>query len=172
MILNTRPDKSKMKAIKRLYKVSFPRNERKPFVMIERCRNRNNADIISIESDSGRFLGLAVTLMNDEYVLLDYFAVSENIRSKGIGTEAIKLIKERYKGRKFFLEAENGDDNIKVRRRDFYIRNGLTPMDYKVSLFGVPMVILTDDARLTFEEYRSLYLNVLGKYTDRFIKKI
>lgn len=172
MILNTKPDKSKIKAIKRLYKTSFPRNERKPFLMIKQCRNKNNADIISIESDNGRFLGLAVTLMNDDYVLLDYFAVADNMRSKGIGTEAIRLLKERYKGRKFFLEAESGDDDLKSRRRNFYSRNGLSPSEYKVSLFGVPMVIFSDNTKITFEEYKSLYLDVLGKYTDSFVKKI
>ena len=59
---------------------------------------------------------------------LAYFAVGSEMRSKGIGSEALSLLIESNKEYQIIVEYENpsNDDpvDINLRRRDFYLRNG------------------------------------------------
>ena len=58
--------------------------------------------------------------------------------------------------------AENAGDRI--RRKAFYLRNGMTPTGLLVNLFGVEMEVLTCGRELTFEEYHSIYEAILPKF--------
>ncbi len=53
-----RADKNQIKHIKRLYKFSFPRGERKPFWLIRKKQREGLAEILAICDDG--FLGLAI----------------------------------------------------------------------------------------------------------------
>ena len=44
----------------------------------------------------------------------------------------------------------------RLRRKSFYLRNGMRPMDFCVDLFGVEMEILVCGESVTFEEYYSV----------------
>ena len=59
---------------------------------------------------------------------LAYFAVSSELRSKGIGSEALTLLIKNNKDNQMVVEYENpsnkDSDDIKGRRRNFYLRNG------------------------------------------------
>ena len=59
---------------------------------------------------------------------LAYFAVNADLRSKGIGSEALSLLIKNNKYYQMFVEYENPStddpEDINMRRRDFYIRNG------------------------------------------------
>lgn len=44
----------------------------------------------------------------------------------------------------------------RLRRKSFYLRNGMRPMDFCVDLFGVEMEILVHGESVTFEEYYSI----------------
>lgn len=50
---------------------------------------------------------------------------------------------------------------LRLRRKDFYLRNGMQPMDFLVNLFGVEMEIMTYDCTVTFEEYYSILEHLL-----------
>ena len=49
-------------------------------------------EILSIENDTGDFLGLAITILYNGIVLLDYFAVDDSQRDGGIGSAALHLL--------------------------------------------------------------------------------
>ena len=51
----------------------------------------------------------------------------------------------------------------RLRRKAFYLRNGMVPMDFLVELFGVEMEVLTFGSALTFEQYHAIYKEVLPK---------
>lgn len=159
----------------RLYRRAFPKYERKPFFMILRTRARGNADVWVI--GKGRsFAGLAITMQNGELVLLDYFAVSEAQRGTGIGGEALRLLRQAYRGKRLFLEIESTQteaENLpeRLRRKQFYLRNGLTEMHTLVELFGVEMELLGFDCTLTFAEYSELYSRVIGAWTLPHVRK-
>lgn len=151
----------------RLYRSAFPRNERKPVGMILSMCKAGTAEVLSIV-DGGRFCGLAITVLYKDMVLLDYFAVKSSSRGQGLGSKAIKIIGERYSDKRLFLEIESPDDSApnnseRVRRKAFYLRNGLAETGVFVKLFGVNMELLTFDCGISFEDYHSLYRFALGK---------
>lgn len=160
--------------IRRLYRAAFPANERKPFNLILRKRFEGSAEIMAIENGS-EFIGLAITVLHKDLVLLDYFAISEEKRGSGAGTEALALIKLKYEGKRLFLEIETtlgsfADMADRQRRKAFYQKNGLAIQPYMVKLFGVDMEIMTASGEVSFEDYHSLYTSVFGKKAARNVR--
>ena len=88
-------------ALRRLYLDAFPRAERKPFRLLCRQARRGRMELLTLHGEAGEPLGLAVTMLHESLVLLDYFAVAPAARGGGIGGEALGLLRERYAGRRF-----------------------------------------------------------------------
>lgn len=161
--------KEQLKRVRTLYESAFPRSEKKPFGMILRGRKKGNYEIFALENQDGEFQGLAITMLYRELVLLDYFAIEPGCRGGGAGSLALKALQQRYRGKKFVLEIEstrgleedheNGKDSPqsqRLRRKAFYLRNGMRPMDFLVNLFGVEMELMTYECNVTFEEYHAI----------------
>ena len=160
--------------LKRLYKEAFPRCERKPFSIIQAMAKRGKTDLWCFEDDGG-FAGLCATINGDDNVLIDYLAVAKRRRGTGCGSKMLALLLKHYEDRGVFLEIEQLDpeaDNSteRVRRRDFYLRAGLVPMNTYAKLFGVDMELLGVNCQLTFDEYREFYLTNYGKFAYDNIK--
>lgn len=175
MRLTQNCDEKQTAAIEALYVEAFPKDERKPFQLIlEKCRE-GAAELLAIEDEMGSFMGMAVTVLYQDLVLLDYFAIAAGQRGNGIGTEIFKLLRKKYEGKRFFLEIERTDveaENIvqRKKRKEFYLRNGMKETGLLVWLFGVEMEVLTDSCRISYEEYYGLYKGVFG--TERMGKNI
>lgn len=162
-------EKRQMSQIKKLYKRAFPRNEKKPFFIIKQKQKTGSVEILSL--DDGEFAGLCITMLNDDVVLLDYFAIEEGVRGKGYGGKTLTKLRERYKGKKLFLEIEQPDEAAdnneeRVRRKQFYLRNGFLEAGIYVRLFGVDMELLCYDCELNFQEYFNLYRSIYGNFID------
>lgn len=152
--------------IEKLYLEAFPKAERKPFAMIKKLCKKGKSEMLCLESDNGDFLGLAITVLYEDLVLLDYFAISPEGRGKGTGSEALQLLKEKYTNKRFFLEIESTLDTQncpeeRIRRKNFYLRGGMSVMPFEVDLFGVTMEILTNSCTVTYEDYHGLYRSIL-----------
>lgn len=149
----------------RLYLTAFPKCERKPvWLILSMCR-KGTAEVLSI--DDGRFLGLVITVLQGDKVLLDYFAVKSCERGGGIGSRALELIRQRYTDKRLLLEIETPDplaenNADRLRRKSFYLRNGLSDTGIRVSLFGVAMELLTFGQDISFEEYLDIYRLAVG----------
>lgn len=170
-------DKEQLKKVRSLYEEAFPKSEKKPFGMILRGRKKGNYEILALENEEGAFQGLAITMRYGELVLLDYFAISPECRGTGVGSGALQALQRRYAGKKFLLEIEStlglgeggggkkavpdAEAALRLRRKEFYLRNGMQPMDFLVDLFGVEMEILTYGCVVTFEEYHSILEHIL-----------
>lgn len=159
------------KAIKSLYNKSFPRVERKSLSLIKKKEKQGLAKIIEVQCD-GAFCGLIITATHNDVMLIDYFAISEEMRNKQIGSNSLNKFLETYKNKyRIFLEIElanDGDIQKKARKR-FYLRNGLKESGVEVTLFGVPMELLYCTDPVTFDQYHALYENVFG---SKFAQKV
>ena len=82
-----------MTFIRKLYKEAFPKEERKPFVLIQKIRSEGKGEILALEDD-GVFCGLAITFFNKDVVLIDYFAISAENRGQGLGSKAFNMLKK------------------------------------------------------------------------------
>lgn len=163
------------RAVKALYKSTFPLNERKPFSVILKKQKTGQMELLAITDDAEEFCGLVITILYRDLVLLDYFAVCPSRRGRNIGTTTLSLIRKRYPDRRLILEIEDPDapcDNReeRLRRRAFYLRNGMEIMPFRVDLFGVEMLILTAGGAVSFDEYHALFPAVFSDFIARFVK--
>ena len=165
-------DEKRLKIIEELYLRAFPLAERKPFQMMVKKQSEGTMEILSIEEENS-FLGLAIFAYDKDIALLDYFAISDELRGQGVGSRAIKALQKIYSGKRFVLEIETTkkpykDLEMRQHRKAFYLRNGLHTMDFDVNLFGVEMEILSNADHLNYEEYLDVYKNACGlKYADK-----
>lgn len=146
--------------IRLLYRRAFPRYERKPFAIIRRMQKEGRTDLWLADQD-GHFVGLAATINGKKEILLDYLAVHEKHRSLGVGSTILQALLTLYEGRGLFVEIEAADrddpDGSKLRRKQFYLRNGLADMHVVAILFGVRMELLGRGCTLDFDGYREFY---------------
>lgn len=160
---------TQLERVKDLYEIAFPASEKKPFSMILEKREEGLAEILSIEDENKQFCGLLITALYKDLVLIDYFAIDEESRGSGIGSEALKIFCNRYGNKRIFLEIESTvsdkeeDHDIKIRRKHFYQRNGFRCMPYLVLLFGVEMEIMTYNGKVSYDEYHELLDKVYGE---------
>lgn len=163
--------KRQIECIQKLYQKAFPKEERKPFELILQKRKEGFTEILALEDTKGNFYGLGITILCKDIVLLDYFAVADEKRGAGIGSEALRLMQERCRGKRFILEIENTEteaENLaqRIRRKDFYVRNGMRSMGYLVELAGVGMEVMGYNTSLDYGEYQEIYETV---YPDRLL---
>ncbi|RRD41070.1 GNAT family N-acetyltransferase [Leptotrichia sp. OH3620_COT-345] len=160
----------------RLYLKAFPKSERKPFPFILLRQWKGTTEVLVIKNNNGDFLGMAISVIHSNLVLLAYFAISDNQRGEGIGSKAFQMLKERYKEKKFFLEIENTgvseapNINQRIKRKDFYLKNGMIELPFIIDFFGTEMEIMINNLPLTFNEYHSIYKKEFGNYISRKVK--
>ena len=65
--------------------------------------------------------------------------------------------------------AENYEE--RKRRKQFYLSNGMTPMNVFVDLFGVDMELLGFDCSLTFNEYHDFYRDNYNAWAADHVKE-
>ena len=156
-----------------LYHQAFPRAERKPFFVILQSWRKGKMDIWCLRRQ-GRFVGLAITINGEPLTLIDYLAVAKKHRGAGIGTAALAALREKYTGKALFLEIESVYESApnqaeRQRRKQFYLRCGLTPMQVMVTLFGVKMELLGFDCKITYDQYLAFYRENLGAWAAKHI---
>ena len=164
------------KWIKRTYLESFPKSERKPFGLMKLKEKQGVMEILEI-LEKGRPVGLAITVLYQDMVLLDYFAIHRSCRGKNYGSQALQMLKEWYQGRRLILEIELPDENAsnreeRIRRKQFYLKNGMVETGLRVCVFQVPMEVLTDGAHITYDEYHGIYRETIGTVFARKVTSL
>lgn len=152
----------------RLYRAAFPRAERKPVLQLLRARQRAKAELLGIFDDANILCGIAILLKNDTHALLDYFAVMPKSRGEGIGSRALALLRDHCGDRRFLLEIEQCDipcenKEQRLRRRRFYLRNGMQPSGMLVLQNGVRLEVLCCGGDTSFAQYHTLIREGYGQ---------
>lgn len=154
-------------AVKDLYYRAFPQEERLPFFIIRIFEIFNKVEIIDIIDDS-KFVGFMVVLSDENIVFLQYFAVDESLRGKGIGSIALDLLKDRYKHKTIILDIEKPNPCVKnnkqrISRKNFYLKNGYVTEDFIVKNYGVTYEIMSTNGRISLNQYKKLIEKTYGK---------
>ncbi len=157
----------RIRTVRHIYNRSFPRAERRPFDVNLHLMRRGVLELLTDDATPPACMICAAPWR--DLVLIDYLAVDEAARGRGIGAEALRAILARYAGRRVFLEIERPEpddppDSLRRRRKGFYLRAGFSDTGLESALFGVPMQLLSHDCALSFEEYVGLYRAVYGKW--------
>lgn len=162
-------------SIYKLYRKAFPRYERKPFSLIYSMYKKKKTDVWYFEKD-GLFAGFAVTINSTKAILIDYLAIAADKRGLGIGSDILKQLQTHYAPIGIFVEIESvfcDVENLKERqrRKQFYLNNGMLPMEVMVVLFGVEMELLGLGCKLNFQEYFSIYYENFGEIAAKNVKE-
>lgn len=172
--LKTNLSKTELKKLKILYKRAFPKSERKPFAMILRSYAEQKGEIYAVFKND-KFAGLAIILISQEAVLLDYLAILPKFQSQKIGSKVLANLMQIYADKVVFCEIEstensqNSLNSAKFKRKKFYLSNGLFGTGIKISLWGVKMELLSTKKEASFDEYFRIYRYAYG---DKFELKI
>lgn len=158
-----------------LYHKSFPANEKKPFSRILSTYAKGSADVWYL-SYKGHFVGLAITINSADTILLDYYAISPRMREYGLGSRFLRSMQKHYAPKGLLLEIESctpDAPNIKERsrRKEFYLRNRMVPLNINIVLFGVEMELLGYNCQVDFSKYRAIYADNYGELLAKNVKR-
>lgn len=109
---------------------SFPKDERRDFdAQYEKLGNPAFYSAALMEDEKA--LGFLNFWQLSGYVYIEHFAISQELRGKGIGSELIRKICENFGNQQIILEAEPPELNeIAARRIEFYKRLGFIFNDF------------------------------------------
>ena len=166
--------KSERSNIRRLYHHAFPADERAPFWLLKRRERCNNVDWWSIY-DGGTWTGFFYVIHYKDLSYVFYFAIAEQFRGKGYGSQALTQLKQEYTGRRIFLAIEQLDPaaknyNERVNRKQFYERNGFSDLHQKLREGNVVYSLLGIGGAVRKEEYKTLIRGWAGPILSRIVK--
>lgn len=177
--------------IEKIYEVhmkrDFPPDELKPLVFITDAVKGGRYDCFTAYNGE-EMLGYACLAdCGGGVKFLDYFAVVSSMRGGGIGSEFFKEL-GNLSGTKYIVfevesiesAANEEERNTRIRRIDFYKRNGAADTGRKYVVFGVEYNIminrsfemtdeLTEDA---CRAYEAAYERILGRTDREYIKRV
>lgn len=157
---------------KKHMKKDFPRNELKPLSMIISSIDSGNYSCYGLFENEELFGYACFVALNKDgknYCLLDYFAVLSDRRDKGIGSEFLRILREKFSNTEIFLcESEDiknsiGEElNTRKRRISFYLRNNFIDTTVRANVFGVDYILLEFDLGKTHsvDEIRKSYIEI------------
>ena len=162
-----------LREIRRIYNEAFPLSERRPFWINERLVRAGKLELLT--NEGAQPVCMACVARWKDLALVDYFAVDSRARGGGYGTAALRAIAQRYAGMRLFLEieappADAAPNDIRRRRKAFYLRCGYVDTGILLDVFGVPMELLCFRCSVSFEEYHELYHGVFGARTAHYIR--
>lgn len=140
-------------AVLRLYEEASPESERNwteedVLEAIEHPQGPVSTEILGIYPDEApdSFCGYFLTLTSDVAVYMYYFAILPDLRGKGIGAKALKALVRRCGDKPLMFDFESiyqecDDLEQRMRRRDFYLRNGFHETGWLMEQNGVELII-------------------------------
>lgn len=158
---------SDYKRIKNLYKSAFPAKERFPSFVLQIMIVFQVIEALAFY-DEERLCGFSYLIVQDETIFITYLAVDDEMRGKGYGSEILSCIKSRYPDQTIILDVEELDEQAenseqRIRRVDFYKKNGFYQTAQYVTMRGIRYEIMSTDAAFTKEDYDSFWDDVYKK---------
>lgn len=163
----------RFEALWELYEASFPAYENRTLPDQKRAMEdeRYHVDLIYEED---QWQGFVMYWQAPGYFYVEHFAVFPCGRGKGYGSKVLTSLKE--KGQPVLLEIDPPEEEISIRRKGFYERNGFcaNPYDYqhipyKKDDVPHPLVVMTWPEPISEEIYqgfRRFMRDVVMEYSE------
>ena len=166
-----KPSSPDFRRIKQLYMRAFPADERAPFLMLVLKAKKKNVDFWSVHCND-EWAGMLYIVNYRDLSYIFYLAVSEDCRGKGIGSAVLQNAKKLYKGRRLFLAIEQLDESSenydeRLKRRQFYLRNGFKELHKKLREGKVTYEILGIGGDVEGSEYVALMKSYAGSILSK-----
>ena len=160
-------------AYEALYESSFPASERKDLDFMLTGDNSAAYEVLAVSTPDHPVAGMVITVTHGGLTMLDYLAISPDLRGQGLGHAVLPMVRDRVKesgGGHFFLEIETppplciprdpcANAAQRVRRKAFYESAGMVETGVRAFIYGNDMELLAfpeDAAAVTFEGYDTL----------------
>ena len=155
------PDFADFEKFQTLYQTAFPEEERMP--LADLMRDDGAMQLIACCEDDD-FCGFYATLTLKDITHVLFFAVAEQLRDRGYGSQVLGLIAKRFPKNRIIadIEAEDpaAENNAqRIRRKAFYQRNGYTESEVAYVWRGVPYQILVKNGTITEAEFENFWKN-------------
>lgn len=162
-------DKSSLISIKEIYENSFPSNERRDFKLVIELIENNLFTVFAITFED-RIIGMLSSWDFTYFTYIEHFAIDKNFRNNGVGSFILQEFINKTTN-KILLEVDLPEDNISLKRIEFYKKFGFTicketyvQPPYDSNKESVPMLIMTNEVIENKEEFetikKTLYQNV------------
>lgn len=143
--------------IKEIYENSFPNSERFPFWIIKKCAKRNNVRLDAIiNHNTDKIIGMCFLIFYDDIVYLMYMAIDKKCRNKGFGSLVLRDLILRQADTSILLCIEKPStekEDIKARRKGFYLRNGFYETGCFIEDTGVEYEFLSSSKERIITEH-------------------
>lgn len=131
--------------IKEIYMSSFQKEERMPFALLLLSCLWHTQFLTFCNQKT--LCGLVYMASLGKQTFIMFFAVDERLRSKGYGSSILNAVQAMYPENKIIVSIEPCYGTIenmeqRLRRKDFYIRNGYQETGYFMKLAGQEQEIL------------------------------
>lgn len=153
--------------VKRLYRSAFPKEERAPFwLLMKRCDTPRDTFYAIVENNE--FIGLLYTIKTEKMVYVFFFAIEEEKRGKGYGTNVLKELCKMHPDRAISLmiedpEVKNAENkDARIKRLAFYEKNGFQRLSVKINEAGVSYELLGTDDTVTQQDFLMMMKDYVG----------
>ena len=153
----------------------FPPSELKPLFVILDAVDKGIYEALGLY-DGEEIVGYSCLVKQGNDYLVDYLAIYPEKRNGGIGSILVKLLSEHMDSTGNIIGevedpkyARNEDDRkLRIRRMDFYLRNGCFDTGVRAKCFGVEFIILRMDKKKLEKQkcwdiYSAIYRSILPK---------
>ena len=159
-------DKEIYAEIKTLYDSAFPKNERKEIKYL--LEKGQDVGEVYAFFDGEKFVGFTCLLSYHTICHVIYFAVAENLRDEGYGSKIIKAVCEAKKRKRVLVDIEMEEDDApneaqRVKRKEFYLRNGFKDTEITYRWEGEDYEILSYGGNCTKGEFRAFWSGIYQK---------
>ena len=91
-----------------------------------------------------------------------FLAVDKTLRSKGYGSAILQDIQNKYPDKKIIVSIEPCDKDApdietRIKRKDFYMRNGYRETGYMMKLTGVVQEIIISNGEFDKKQFRTFF---------------
>ncbi len=158
----TMEDDLSLPVIEKLYETAFPPNERGRGLNYLVNDKQNVGDLLAF-FDGNAFVGFAsiLTCLNISHVI--YFAVAPDKRDEGYGSRIINTICDIKKNYKVIVDVEDPAEeraknrDQRVKRLDFYEKNGFVPTEIKYRWQHGDYLILSRGGSVSHKEFDAFW---------------
>ena len=151
--LNIVPGGVGFKETHRLNMDAFPDEERLDTELLAQLSEQGRLELLGIY-DNGNYIGFTVIFHSERSVYVFFLAIDPDWRSHGYGAAVLDELRKRYAGRQLVLDIEALDSAApnyeqRLRRKNFYLRNGFRESGCFFKYCGMCFEVLYDGAPCT-----------------------
>ena len=169
-IKEIRPELPEYETIENIYKTAFPEDQRLPFKELQKLLVEADTSFLSFYVDES-LAGFAHLFHYEDYSIISYLAVNPSLRSKGLGSQILKELRDYLPGRSLIAEVEAPDKKAvnqeqRLRRLYFYEKNDFQQTGYHIDYSDTTFIIFwTGKQGFDPDKYYRVYEEVFGPHS-------